>query len=109
MENLFENNAVIDKHNNQFRKGKTSFECGINQNADQKPEDINEKINLLDPNMIAPNACQDSSSDADSSSNESHHKRRRGKRAATSSTTPSSMDWRTLLSDPRDQGDNCGR
>lgn len=109
MENLFENNAVINEHNDQFRKGKVSYESGINQNADQNPKDINAKLNLLDPNMIAPNSCRDSSSNAESSSNESHHNHRRGKRAVPQSKTPSSIDWRKLLSDPRDQGDNCGR
>ena len=109
MENLSENNAVIDEHNEKFRKGKVSFGCGINQNADQKPKDINEKINRLNPNMVGPNACQDSFSDADSSSNDSHHKHRRGKRAVTVSSRSTGKDWRYTLSDPRDQGDNCGR
>lgn len=130
MENLFENNAVIDQHNEQYKKGKVSFGCGINQNADQKPKDINDKINKLDPNMIVPNSCPDKSSDSESSSNHLNRKHRRGKRdvterRSTKSTTmttkstrstlptkpsiPSSKDWRYTLSDPRDQGDDCGR
>lgn len=130
MENLFENNVVIDEHNEQYKKGKVSFGCGINQNADQKPKDINEKINKLDPDMIVPNSCRDKSSDSESSSNDSNHKHRRGKRdvpgrSRSSQTTittttkrstkptkpsiPSSKDWRYTLSEPRDQGDDCGR
>lgn len=50
---FLENKKMIEKHNEEYKDGKVSFEMGLNEYSDLSHEEFKKQMNLIvfDPNM----------------------------------------------------------